>query len=482
MNASIRKVTLVIMLLFLVIFVQLNYLQVVTADDLASNPYNRRELLRDMTSSRGDIYTADGELVAISEETDDQLQWIRRYPFAEMFAHISGYWSYQYFAEGLERSYNDQLTGRTPELEFRDLSEILMDTRQLGTLRLTIDSGAQRAAINALAGLRGSVVAMDPSDGSILAMYSNPTYDPNLLAVHDRDTLDANYKQLTNDPAKPTVSHAYRGIYSPGSTFKVITAAAAIEMGYATPSSTYPVLTALDLPLTNLTLKNYGGSSCGGSLTESFKRSCNTSFGEIALDMGDDFAVALDNWGVDEAPPIDLLPGAATGTSPQVGNFEQQKPQFAYAGIGQGDVSVSPLYMCMVAATIANGGKMMAPHVVDEVLDSDGKVVERITPSVWREPISPETADQVKEMMIEVVNNGGTGTRAAIPEVVVAGKTGTAQVDGQDPGAWFVAFAPADNPTVAIAVHIEDGGNVGANASGGVVAAPIARQVLEAIL
>lgn len=482
MNASIRKVTLVIMLLFLVIFVQLNYLQVVTADDLASNPYNRRELLRDMTSSRGDIYTADGELVAISEETDDQLQWIRRYPFAEMFAHISGYWSYQYFAEGLERSYNDQLTGRTPELEFRDLSEILMDTRQLGTLRLTIDSGAQRAAINALAGLRGSVVAMDPSDGSILAMYSNPTYDPNLLAVHDRDTLDANYKQLTNDPAKPTVSHAYRGIYSPGSTFKVITAAAAIEMGYATPSSTYPVLTALDLPLTNLMLKNYGGSSCGGTLTEAFKRSCNTSFGEIALDMGDDFAVALDNWGVDEAPPVDLLPGAATGTSPQVGNFEQQKPQFAYAGIGQGDVSVSPLYMCMVAATIANGGKMMAPHVVDEVLDSDGKVVERITPSVWREPISPETADQVKEMMIEVVNNGGTGTRAAIPEVVVAGKTGTAQVDGQDPGAWFVAFAPADNPTVAIAVHIEDGGNVGANASGGVVAAPIARQVLEAIL
>jgi peptidoglycan glycosyltransferase len=399
-----------------------------------------------------------------------------------MFAHISGYWSYQYFAEGLERSYNDQLTGRTPELEFRDLSEILMDTRQLGTLRLTIDSGAQRAAINALAGLRGSVVAMDPSDGSILAMYSNPTYDPNLLAVHDRDTLDANYKQLTNDPAKPTVSHAYRGIYSPGSTFKVITAAAAIEMGYATPSSTYPVLTALDLPLTNLMLKNYGGSSCGGTLTEAFKRSCNTSFGEIALDMGDDFAVALDNWGVDEAPPVDLLPGAATGTSPQVGNFEQQKPQFAYAGIGQGDVSVSPLYMCMVAATIANGGKMMAPHVVDEVLDSDGKVVERITPSVWREPISPETADQVKEMMIEVVNNGGTGTRAAIPEVVVAGKTGTAQVDGQDPGAWFVAFAPADNPTVAIAVHIEDGGNVGANASGGVVAAPIARQVLEAIL
>ncbi|MCB9389975.1 MAG: penicillin-binding protein 2 [Acidimicrobiia bacterium] len=482
MNAAIRKVTLVIMLLFLVIFVQLNYLQVVTADDLASNPYNRRDLLRDMASERGDIYTADGELVAISEETDDELEWIRKYPFAEMFAQISGYWSYQYFAEGLERSYNDELTGRTPELEFRDLSEILMDTRQLGTLRLTIDSKAQRAAINALGGLEGSVVAMDPQTGAILAMYSNPTYDPNLLAVHDRDTLDANYHRLIDDPQKPTVAHSYREIFAPGSTFKVITAASAIEMGYATPDSNYPVLTALDLPLTNLTLKNYGGSSCGGTLTESFKRSCNTSFGEIALDMGDDFAKALDNWGVDQAPPIDLLPGAATGTAPQVGNFSQQKPQFAYAGIGQGDVSVTPLYMCMVAATIANEGKMMTPHVVDQVLDSDGKVVERITPKVWREPISPDTAGQVKDMMIAVVNEGGTGTRAAIDGVVVAGKTGTAQVNGQDPGAWFVAFAPADNPTVAIAVHVEDGGNVGGNASGGVVAAPIARQVLEAIL
>jgi len=312
-----------------------------------------------------------------------------------------------------------------------------------------------------------------------LARVLDRELDPSPLAAHSSRAVQDAFKVLNADPAKPMLARAYRERYAPGSTFKVITAATAIETGVATPQTGFPSIRSLDLPQSDKVLRNFGGSVCGGSLAESFRRSCNTTFARLGLDLGERLVDGMAAFGIGENVPFDL-PEARSG-GPAAGTFERNKPSFANAAIGQGDVAVTPLQMAMVAAAIANRGVLMEPHVAREVRDPDGGVVRRIEPKEWKRAVSASTAAAVGRMMVDVVQ-AGTGRAAAVPGVSVAGKTGTAQAPGGPPHAWFIGYAPAEAPRFAVAVIVERGGDIGDEATGGRVAAPVAGQVLAKML
>ncbi|HEX9506087.1 MAG TPA: penicillin-binding transpeptidase domain-containing protein, partial [Acidimicrobiia bacterium] len=271
--------------------------------------------------------------------------------------------------------------------------------------------------------------------------------------------------------------------FPPGSTFKVLTAAAALGAGAAQPDTQFPEVKSYAIPGTNSILSNFEVNgepeSCGGSLVESLVISCNTTFAKLGYDLHDQFPPAMSACGINNTPPIDLDPGAEASAGPLAG---ADRPRFALAGIGQGDVFVTPLQMALVAAGIANGGTEMKPHVVSEIQDADGATLATISPEPWKTCMSASTAAALKTMMVQVVERG-TGTLAQIPGVAVAGKTGTAQTQpGKPPHAWFIAFAPADQPRYAVAVLVEAGGTLNENATGGQVAAPIAKQMLQTLL
>jgi peptidoglycan glycosyltransferase len=315
-------------------------------------------------------------------------------------------------------------------------------------------------------------------------MYSNPSFDPNPLADHDTKKVNFAFFLLNADPNHPALARAYRERYPPGSTFKVVTAAGAIESGIAPPDRFYPSSGGFPIPDTEATVRNFGNGTCGGGdLQESLITSCNATFARLGYELGPEhFPPVMNNCGIGSAlapiaPPLDLEPGAVGSIGPD----GPEKPRYALAGIGQGDVFVTPLEMALVAAGIANGGVVMTPHVANEVTNTDGKVIETIDPQPWKTCMTPDTARTLTDMMVANVE-GGTGTRAQIPNVAVAGKTGTAQNELGAPHAWFIAFAPADNPRYAVSVLVENGGIVGDAATGGDLAAPIARQVLETLL
>ncbi|MGH9040442.1 MAG: peptidoglycan D,D-transpeptidase FtsI family protein, partial [Acidimicrobiia bacterium] len=424
MNRQIRRVGLVVAACFVALFVQLNYLQVVSAGRLANHPRNVRAVLRDYSAPRGDILTPDGEVVAHSTEVDDEFERQRSYPTGSLFGHVSGHFSFNVGASGVEEIYSRDLAGRTPELAFKHLGDWLIGKEPVGNVVLSITAAAQRAAQAALGDRVGSVVVLDPVTGDVLALWSNPSYDPTPLAGHKAREVQDAYDAMNADPAKPMLARAFRERYPPGSTFKVVTAAAALEAGVATPDRRFPAMRSLDLPQSDKVLRNFGSSSCGGDLIEVFRRSCNTAFAQLGLDLGEKLAEGAKAFGIGENVPFDLREARSAGPVP--GTFDRNQPSFANAAIGQGDVTVTPLQMAMVAGAIANGGVLMAPHVAHEVRDPDGRVVRRLEPTEWKRAVSPETAAAVGRMMVEVVRNG-TGRAAAVPGVTVAGKTGTAQ-------------------------------------------------------
>ena len=484
MNIALRRVGIATVVLIVVLIGQLTYLQVIDADNLANNPKNVRAALRDANRARGPIVTADGEVVARSERIHDntEFDYQRQYPLGSLFSQVAGYQSFVFGNTGVEKTYNDQLIGRDAELQLKNIEDIGSDTT--GTVVLSMTAAAQRTAAEALGSQHGSVVLLDVQSGAVVAMYSNPSYDPNPLTGHDSKAVQQYFRQLTSDPSKPDLARAYRERYPPGSTFKVITATSAIEKGVATPDTEFPVRSELPLPQSNNTIQNFGGESCGGTLFESFTESCNTTFARLGLELGNDFVSAMGQFGIGDAPPLDAAPGAVGSIGPLESEFDNNDPEFALAGIGQGQVAVTPLEMALAAEGIANNGEIKVPHVVKEIRDANDNLVRRIDPDGrgWKTATDPGTAQAVNAMMQSVVKNG-TGTAAQIPGVTVAGKTGTAQVgDGGPPHAWFVAFAPAEAPRFAVAVIVERGGNSGSEATGGRVAAPIARRMLEVAL
>ncbi len=474
MNRGIRRVGIALAVLILVLVGQLTYLQIVDADNLANDPRNVRAALRDANKPRGEIVSADGEVLARSVRSRDgtEFRYQREYPTGQLFSQVVGYQSFVYGNTGVERSYNDALVGRG--LGIPDLGDFFSGTT--GTVVLSMSAAAQREAQTALAGQKGSVVMLDLQTGAVLAMYSTPSFDPQPLAGHDSQAVQQYYEALQADPAKPDLPRAYRERFAPGSTFKVVTATVAIEDGVATPDRTFPVRTQLDLPLTDNVLRNAGGSSCGGTLTEGLVVSCNTTFGQLGLELGDRFVTGMRRFGIGDAPPIDLIPGAVPSVGPRPGSFDQNQPLFAFASFGQGDVATTPLQMALVAAAIGNGGVIMEPHVAAAIRTRDGDLVRRVQPGEWRRATTPQVAAAMTAMMVQVVERG-TGTRARIPGVTVAGKTGTAEVVS-GAHAWFIAFAPAEEPRYAVSVLVEGGGVLGSEASGGRVSAPIAARML----
>ncbi len=485
MNRQIAKLGVGLLACYLVLFVQLNRISIFDATSLKQNPNNSREILRDYDGPRGSIATADGAVVAQSVPAPEGAQFdrMRVYPEGDLFAHTVGYYSLNLGATGVEKSYNAELVGRTLDLSFRGLNDLFVERDRVGDVTLTLRADAQRVAKDTLGTQHGSVVALDPRTGDILAMWNFPSFDPNALASQDFAAANDVYQALKADPADPLLPKTYRERYFPGSTFKVVTATAGLESGEVTVDQpVYPVTNAYTPPQTSRPLRNFGGESCGGSLFQILRVSCNTAFAQMAVDLGPKTMIeTAESFGFNSAPPIDL-PNPAVSNFPT--DFDQNLPALAQSGIGQNDVSATPLQMALVAAAVANQGQIMTPRVLANVRDDEGTVVERPDPSVWKRAMSADTAETMRRAMIGVVQSG-TATRLAIDGYEVGGKTGTAQL-GSDPPrshAWIIGFAgrPGQPPTVAVAVIVE--GQTGASEqTGGRVAAPIAKAVMETIL
>lgn len=479
MNRQIRKLGIVLMALFLALFVQLNRIQVVDADKLANAPGNTRNATRDFSRARGTIVSADGVVLAHSVDSDDAFKRQRLYPEHDLFGHVTGYFSFTFGSDGVERTYNDNLAGR--KLRIDQLQDVLTDRTVTSDVTLTISKRVQQAARDALGPRKGAVVALNPTDGAVLAMWSFPSYDPEPLSAHDQKAVQSTWDRLNEDANRPMLPRVYRRAYAPGSTFKVVTAAATLEQAPDLVAKDYPPLKTLDLPQTDKNLPNFGGSTCGGALVQLFKVSCNTGFAQMGLDLGaQKLAGQARAFGFAATPPLDL-PAVAASVFPEADTFKRNLPGLAQSAIGQQDVTATPLEMALVAAGVANGGVVMRPHVMAEIRDSEGQVVRRAEPAPWMTAMRRENAAALRDMMVGVVN-GGTATRIALPGIQVAAKTGTAQTTGDNSHAWIVGFAPAEAPRVAIAVIVESQDGLGDTVTGGRIAAPIARAVLQAAL
>lgn len=474
MNAPLRRVAISVLVLFTLLIVNINYIQVVRSEELREDGRNTRVLADEYSRERGAIVVA-GEPVALSVPTDDRLKYLRQYPQAALYAAVTGYYSVIYGATGIERAENPLLAGTDDRLFVRRLSDLFTGRDPSGgDVVLTLDPAVQEAAMAGLEGQVGAVVALDPSTGAVLGLASTPTYDPNLLAGHDLDAVREAAAQLEAADPDPRINQAIHERYAPGSIFKVIVSAAALENGY-TPETVVPAPQILRLPGTTTDLTNFNGSACSDSgeqaLIDALTISCNTAFAQLGIDLGEDavreMAEAFGMTG--ERFEIPLRVEGST-----VGDIEGDAA-LGITSIGQQDVQMTPMQAAMIAAAIANDGSLMKPYLVDQLLAPDLTVIDETDPEELSEPISTQTANQLTEMMTSVVTDG-SGRAAGIRGVQVAGKTGTAENAGPDHN-WFIGFAPADEPEIAVAVFVRNGGGTGGDTS-----APIARQVIQAYL
>ncbi|MDI6874564.1 peptidoglycan D,D-transpeptidase FtsI family protein [Candidatus Solincola sp.] len=476
MQKGIRRLGVFFIALTLVLVVNLSYLQVWGQKDLMENPANTRRLVEEYGIARGRIITSDGLVLAESEPAQGPFAYRRRYHQGSLFSHILGYDSPQFGRSGLEEAYNEQLLGRKPPRSW--VEEMTSDVREGNDVYLTLDAGVQSAAAKALGSRKGAVVAMNPKTGAVLAMYSWPTYEPQALVTQEGDAdgtplAEKAMQNYSRDTNSPLLNRAAAGLYTPGSVFKVVTASAGLEAGFSAS-------TAFDCPgvweVGGSRVTNYGSPprSFGSiDMETALTYSVNTYFAQLAVKMGASTLVKYaEAFGLNSVPPLDL-PGVSASRIPPSGRMDAV--QLAWSGAGQGEILLTPLQLCLVGCAVANGGKIMTPHLLKEVRKGEA-ILERYDASVWRTPISADTAAEVLGMMISVVEKG-TGTLAAISGVTVAGKTGTAEVEGKLPHAWFLGIAPAENPSVVVAVVVENSGG-----AGGSVAAPIAREVIRAAL
>jgi penicillin-binding protein A len=486
MNRQIRLLGIGLMVLFVALFLQLNYVQIVHAKALEANPLNGRAVVKEYSTKRGDIVTADGVTLAYSVPTSDQFKYLRKYSGGALFEQITGFFSFTYGSDGAERTYDKVLTGSTSPFKLptslSGLRQLLSHHDQSQTITLTVLASLQTVAAQQLAGRVGSVVALDPKTGGILAMYSNPTFDPNVLSSHSLASVQSAYARLTKVPGGVFAPGAYQQRWFPGSTFKVVTTSAVYDHDPALLSKTYPFLSALPLPQTVNLLHNFAGEVCGGQIPDLFTVSCDTGFGQVGLDLGaGSLFTEASSFGFDKTPPIDL-PFAASSSFPTAASFAHDLPGVAYSAIGQQDVQATPLQMALVAAGIADGGTIMTPHVLEHVTNSQNQVVSTYQPKTWLQATSSSTASQVTQLMLSVVDSPrGTGGLARIPGVEVAAKTGTAQTGTGKIDAWFIAFAPAANPVIAVAVLLPDQPSQN-EYQGGTLAAPIARAIIQSYL
>jgi peptidoglycan glycosyltransferase len=491
MNKPIRTISIFCLLLFLALMLNATYLQYWKAGKLDDDPRNRRVLVESYSRERGAILVGRNP-VAKSVESDDQYKFQRTYPKPFQYAPVTGWFSY-YSSTGIELTQNDVLSGEDSRLFVTKLLDLLSNKpTQGGNVQLTIDPDAQEAAYNGLknlpggANVQGSVVALEPSTGKVLAMVSLPTFDPNKLASHDLSSVSKTYQRLKDDPAQPLLNRAIQTRLPPGSTFKVVTAAAAIDKGIYDASSTVPGGVTYQLPLTHGPTGQIDneGRDCGANgsripFTQAMENSCNTSFAAIAGEVGaEDMTKTAEGFGFNSHYFDDLVPQAES-----VFPTDIDEAQLGQTGFGQYNVSATPLQMAMVAAGLANGGTVMKPYLVDEEQSADLDVLDKTDPQEFSQAVSSSTASEVTKLMVATVDDG-TAYPAAIPGIKVAGKTGTAQAGQSDrsPYAWFISFAPADNPEVAVAVMIQNADIPRSEIAGGQLGGPIAKAVMEAVI
>jgi peptidoglycan glycosyltransferase len=473
MNAAITRVFVFFMVLFAVLVAFTSKWTVFGAEGLRDNPRNKRELLEDQKIHRGLIRAGDEEVLARSLKQPDDT-YVRTYPQGRLFSHAVGYSFIRQGRAGLERFYDNDLSGRSSD--FGSLIDRLSGSQQEGDNLITsLNPAAQRVALQQLGGRKGAVVALNPRTGAVEVMASVPGYDPN--TIKNQAAFDA----LNRDQNAPLLNRNTQSGYPPGSTFKVVTAIAAIDSGKYTPDSR--VNGRNGKVISGVPLNNDGGESFGDiTLTNALTHSVNTVFGEVGEKVGKlTMKKYMDRLGFGAPVEVDLPRDerAASGER-QRGHIIPATSGAVDVGrmaIGQDKLTVTPLQMAMVAASVANGGKLMKPHIGDRVVDRDGRTVRRIQPEEMSQVMSPQTASEVGGMMEQVVKEG-TGTAAALEGIDVAGKTGTAEVGHSCPNQlWFIAFAPAKDPQVAIAVTVECG-----TGFGGTVAAPIAKAVMQELL
>ncbi len=480
MNKPVRRIAIFCGLLVLALLLRDNWLQFVQADELKTNKHNHRVAIARYSQPRGNIIV-DGQEVTGSAETNGiDYKYKRTYKNGEMWAPVTGYSSQVFDGSQLEKLYDKILTGDDDKLFFNRTVDMITGKGQKGgDVITTLNSKAQEAAFKGLNGKRGAVAALDPRTGKILALASTPSYDPSKIAGANDS---AAWTALEKDKNQPMLNRALRATYPPGSTFKVVTAAAALENGlYNDPDQKTDSPLPWKLPDTVTNLDNEGEIPCkDATMRVALQYSCNTVFGKMSADLGNDKMMKqAEKFGFNQEV---LTPVRAEKSVYPKDN----RPQNAMDGIGQASNRATPLQMAMVVSAIANNGKLMEPYMVDKVRAPNLNVIETHQPKQMTQPLSAQNAQKLQSMMETVVQNG-TGKSAQIDNVTVGGKTGTAQhgVDNSGkPYAWFISYAKTDNGSpVAVAVVVEGDDTTARNdVAGGALAAPIARNVMEAVL
>ena len=481
MNRQVRRVGVVLALMFVALFGMASSIQVLRSGELYADSRNVRASYETYKVQRG-VILVSGTPIVDSFAVNDDYRFLREYD-SVIYSPVTGYFSIFSGSTGIERAMNTYLSGQSSAQFFEQINALLDGTPVTGAaVELTIDPDIQRAAWDALGNRKGAVVAIEPSTGRILAMVSKPTFDANLLAGHSYGEVIDAYQNYAEDSDDPLINRTIAGdLYHPGSVFKLVIAAAALESGLFTATSEFENLEVYRLPGTQAYVQNASRTTRGTgetvTLETALARSCNIPFAMLAVELGEDRIRAqaeLMGFGDSLEIPLEVTPSSyPSGMS---------LSEVGLTGFGQFDVRVTPLQMAMVTSAIANQGVIMKPQLISSVVASNLNVLSQPVPSVLSSPISRETAGYLTRMMVDSVELGIAG-RAGISQVAVAGKTGTAENGPTDPYTlWFTGFAPAEAPQIVVSVVVEDGGGIGQNGTGNQIAAPIAKAVLEAAL
>lgn len=473
MNQAMTKVFIITVVLFVALVVNLTWIMGVRAEWFQDRPENKRRIAKEMKIRRGDILGYDGSVMAGVERRSGY--YYRDYPNGTLAPQLLGYDSVRYGRSGAEAQFNDELTGQASDLGVQNWVDKVLGRRPQGAdLRLTIVPGVQKVAQSALQGQKGAVVVLDPTTGALIASASAPTFDP--ARLEDR------WPVLSKSPDAPLLNRPTQGLYVPGSSFKVVTASGGLDTGKVTPDTefvdtgTYVVFGGK--------VTNYGDEVFGpNDFTTAMTLSINTTFAKVGNQLGRKRLVSsAEQYGFYQTPPLELPEGEVV-PSGRYGKKGLLAPGafvdplgVAWMACGQERLLATPLQMALVAGGVANGGRVMKPYYLQEIVAPDGRVVRTTQPEQWLVATKAATADQLNQMMQRVVN-AGTATAAALEGIQVAGKTGTAEKGDGTNLAWFIGFAPADDPKVAVAVVIED-----TQSTGGEAAAPLAAAVLKTAL
>jgi len=479
---ELKRVSIVVLLMFLGLFLSTTIIQVLSADDLKADGRNARTLYASYSAERGPILV-DGQQIAYSVPSDDEYKFQRVYSDGPLYAPVTGYLTLNQGNTGIESALNDYLSGTSNDQFLDQINSILTGQSPKGaSVELTIDPVIQQAAWDALGEYQGAVIAIDPKTGAILAMVSKPTFDPNAFAVHDSQQVIDLYDQLLADPSGPLYNRTLAGpLDPPGSTFKLVVASAALESGSYTADSEFPNPAEITLPQSNSVVQNASQTSCGAgetvSIATALRLSCNIPFAELGQQLGArTIRDQANDFGFNEVIATPLK------STPSVYPRALDEPQTMLSSFGQSSVRASPLQMAMVSMAIANGGTIMQPNLVESVVSPDLTTIQSLSPTVFRQAISQQTAATMTQLMVSAVATG-VASNARIDGVDVAGKTGTAQNGENQPySLWFTGFAPANDPQVVVAVVVQNGGGLGQDGESNNIPAPIGRKVLEAVL